>query len=115
MPELVNWRDGKFSGEPYVIDINVDQIQVHKVFPSYLIVSLDQADHSDSEPDHSNFISSASMTVKGQQFCSVLKRLEITLACEYLDKKRVFGTKATVSEMASFKSKVKKQDPVYDP
>ena len=30
------------------------------------------------------------------------------LACEYLRKKRIFGEKASIDEMASFKSKVKK-------
>ena len=37
------------------------------------------------------------------------------LACEFLDKKRVFGDKASIDEMSSFKSKVKKQDVQYDP
>ena len=45
----------------------------------------------------------------------MLKKRENILACEYLDKQVVFGNKATFNEMASFKSKVKKKDPVYDP
>ena len=33
------------------------------------------------------------------------------LAVEYLDKKNVFGSKASIKEMQKFKSKVKKQQP----
>lgn len=44
----------------------------------------------------------------------IAQRKEV-LAVEYLDKKNVFGKKASVDEMSSFKSKVKKQDPIYDP
>lgn len=33
------------------------------------------------------------------------------LAVEFLDRKNVFGSKATIDEMSKFKSKVKKQTP----
>ena len=44
----------------------------------------------------------------------IAKRKEI-LAVEFLDKKKVFGEKASLDEMSSFKSKVVKQDVMYDP
>lgn len=37
------------------------------------------------------------------------------MAVEYLDHKNVFGRSASIEEMQKFKSKVKKQTPVYDP
>lgn len=37
------------------------------------------------------------------------------LAVEWLDKKKTFGDKASLDEMSSFKSRVKKQKVVYDP
>ena len=50
-----------------------------------------------------------------KNLCKSLKKKSEMLACEYLDKKRVFGDKASIEEMSSFKSKVKKQDVQYDP
>ena len=49
------------------------------------------------------------------QLCKALKKRSEILACEYLDKKKMFGDKASIDEMSSFKSKVKKQEVVYDP
>jgi len=37
------------------------------------------------------------------------------LAVEWLDKKKVFGDKASIEEMSAFKSRVKRQEIVYDP
>ena len=37
------------------------------------------------------------------------------LAVEWLDKKKLFGDKASLDEMSSFKTRVKKQEIVYDP
>ena len=37
------------------------------------------------------------------------------LAIEWLGKKKAFGDKAGIEEMSSFKSRVKKQEVVYDP
>ena len=50
-----------------------------------------------------------------KRVAKVLSKRKEVLAIEYLDKKRVFGEKASLREMSSFKSKVKKQTPVYDP
>ena len=50
-----------------------------------------------------------------KRVAKVLSKRNEVLAIEYLDKKRVFGEKASLREMSSFKSKVKKQTPVYDP
>ena len=50
-----------------------------------------------------------------REICKALKKKPEMLACEYLDKKRVFGDKASIDEMSSFKSKVKKQNVEYDP
>ena len=111
---LKRWRDGKFSDTPYVIDIDIDKLVIHKTYQSYMIIDIGGDDGMEAQL-RPNSVSSASMTIKGQQFCSALKKSEVVLACEYLDKQKVFGNKATVNEMASFKSKVKKQDPVYDP
>ena len=44
-----------------------------------------------------------------------LKQRKEVLAVEWLDKKKVFGDKASIDEMSSFKSKVKKQEVVWDP
>ena len=44
-----------------------------------------------------------------------LKYNQHVLAVEFLDQKNVFGMKASVEEMAKFKSNVKKQKVVYDP
>ena len=41
----------------------------------------------------------------------LLKELPDILAIEFLDRKNVFGKKATIDEMSRFKSKVKKQTP----
>ena len=48
-----------------------------------------------------------------REICKALKKKPEMLACEYLDKKRVFGDKASIDEMSSFKSKVKKQNIEY--
>ena len=111
---LKRWRDGQFSDTPYVIDVDIDKLIIHKTYQSYMIIDISADDGKEAEP-RANSVQSASKTIKGQQFCSALKKSEVILACEYLDKQKVFGNKASVSEMASFKSKVKKQDPVYDP
>ena len=37
------------------------------------------------------------------------------LAIEWLDKKKLFGDKANLDEMSAFKSRVKKQEVVWDP
>ena len=50
-----------------------------------------------------------------KSLCKALKKKTEVLACEYLDKKKVFGDKAGINEMSSFKSKVKKQEVQYDP
>ena len=50
-----------------------------------------------------------------KNLCKALKKKTEMLACEFLDKKRVFGDKASIDEMSSFKSKVKKQEVQYDP
>ena len=50
-----------------------------------------------------------------KRVAKVLSKRKEVLAIEYLDKKRVFGEKAALREMSGFKSKVKKQTPVYDP
>ena len=47
--------------------------------------------------------------------CKKVTKHPGVLACEYLRKKKIFGEKASIDEMASFKSKVKKQEPQYDP
>ena len=39
---------------------------------------------------------------------SIIKELPDVLAVEFLDRKNVFGSKATIDEMSKFKSKVKK-------
>ena len=44
-----------------------------------------------------------------------LKLRKEVLAVEWLDKKKLFGDKATIDEMSAFKSRVKKQAIVYDP
>ena len=41
----------------------------------------------------------------------LLKELPDVLAVEFLDRKNVFGIKASIDEMSKFKSKVKKQTP----
>ena len=50
-----------------------------------------------------------------KELCKALKKKPELLACEFLDKKKVFGDKASINEMSSFKSKVKKQEVQYDP
>lgn len=44
-----------------------------------------------------------------------LKSLESVLAVEYLDKQLVFGLRASIDEMSTFKSKVRQQKIIYDP
>jgi len=44
-----------------------------------------------------------------------LKLRKEVLAVEWLDKKKLFGDKASIEEMSAFKSRVKKQEIVYDP
>ena len=44
----------------------------------------------------------------------IIKELPDVLAVEFLDRKNVFGSKATIDEMSKFKSKVKKQNPKVD-
>lgn len=44
-----------------------------------------------------------------------LKKLNEVMAIEYLDKKNTFGMRASIDEMSKFRTKMKKQDPVYDP
>ena len=36
------------------------------------------------------------------------------LACEWLQKRRVFGIKADIAEMAKFKSKIRKNEDLVD-
>ena len=52
------------------------------------------------------------MTVKSIEdlvtVANILKTRPEVLAVEYLDRKRIFGDKANISEMSKFKSKVKK-------
>ena len=50
-----------------------------------------------------------------KEVCKALQKRKEILACEYLDRKRVFGDKASLDEMSSFKSRVKQQEPIYDP
>ena len=40
--------------------------------------------------------------------CTALKKKTEMLACEFLEKKKIFGDKASIDEMSSFKSKVRK-------
>eukprot|EP00354_Favella_ehrenbergii_P011555 CAMPEP_0170464664 /NCGR_PEP_ID=MMETSP0123-20130129/9303_1 /TAXON_ID=182087 /ORGANISM="Favella ehrenbergii, Strain Fehren 1" /LENGTH=61 /DNA_ID=CAMNT_0010730377 /DNA_START=518 /DNA_END=703 /DNA_ORIENTATION=- len=44
-----------------------------------------------------------------------LKQQKEVLAVEWLDKKKIFGDKASIEEMSAFKSRVKKQKVEYDP
>ena len=44
-----------------------------------------------------------------------LKKQKEILAVEWLDKKKVFGDKASLDEMSAFKSRVKRQDVKFDP
>ena len=41
----------------------------------------------------------------------ILKEQPEILAVEFLDRKNIFGNKATIEEMSRFKSKVKRQKP----
>ena len=76
--------------------LDVDQIKIQKIFDSYMTVTTGSI-------------------LEMKNLCKALKKKSEMLACEYLDKKRVFGDKASIDEMSSFKSKVKKQDVQYDP
>ena len=49
-----------------------------------------------------------------KELCLFLKKRDDVLGCEYADKKVHFGLKASIDEMANFKSKVKIQDIDYD-
>lgn len=44
-----------------------------------------------------------------------MKQRKEVLAIEWLDKKKLFGDKANLDEMSAFKSRVKKQEVVWDP
>jgi len=50
-----------------------------------------------------------------QKIANNLKFRKEVLAVEWLDKKKVFGDKASLDEMSSFKSRVKRQAVVWDP
>ena len=45
----------------------------------------------------------------------ILSKREEILAVEFSQDKRIFGVKAGISEMSKFKSKIKKQEVVWDP
>ena len=76
--------------------LDVDQIKIQQIFESYMTVTTGSI-------------------LQMREICKALKKKPEMLACEYLDKKRVFGDKASIDEMSSFKSKVKKQTVEYDP
>ena len=67
---------------------DVDKLELHKVYETYLIVKASELDEM-------------------KEVCKALSKRKEILACEYLDKKRVFGDKASLDEMSSFKSRVK--------
>jgi hypothetical protein len=46
-----------------------------------------------------------------RQAAELIKELPDVLAVEFLDRKNLFGSKATIDEMSKFRSKVKKQTP----
>ena len=71
--------------------LEVDQIKVQKIFDSHMSVTVGSINQM-------------------KNLCKALKKKPEMLACEFLDKKRVFGDKASIDEMSSFKSKVKKQE-----
>ena len=50
-----------------------------------------------------------------QKVANNLKQLKEVLAVEWLYKKKLYGDRASIDEMSSFKSKQKKQAVVYDP
>ena len=77
-------------------DLDVDQIKIQKIFEAHLSVTTGSIKEM-------------------KELCKALKKKTELLACEFLDKKRIFGDKASIDEMSSFKSKVKKQDVQYDP
>ena len=77
-------------------NLDVEKLKVQKVFESHLTVTVGNIDEM-------------------KMLCKALKKRPELLACEFLDKKRIFGDKASIDEMSSFKSKVKKQEVQYDP
>ena len=67
---------------------DLDKVELHKVYESYLVVKTAELNEM-------------------KEVCKALQKRKEILACEYLDKKRVFGDKASLDEMSSFKSRVK--------
>ena len=97
--DIVDWlREAQKADAEHELfgDIEIDKIILSNVFSSYIIAKTGQI-------------------TEMKELCKALKKRPDILACEFLDQKRVFGGKATLDEMSAFKSKVKKQDVVYDP
>ena len=85
MDYLLNAQDfeGKLEG------VDLSKIKVKKAFETYISFTVD---------DQKNM----------NKIANNLKKRKEVLAVEWLDKKKVFGDKASIEEMSSFKTKVKK-------
>ena len=75
--------------QTYIV-LDVNQISIYKVYSTYMIV--DAGGHMNAP----------------HELCIALKQRDEILGCEYLDKRIQYGKKASLEEMASFRSKVKK-------
>ena len=89
------------------VDPNIT-LKIHKLYKSYVI--LEMRGNSTQTKLHQRVAKAISTYVPTAD-----KATSPILAVEYLDHKNIFGRQADLKEMQKFKSRVRKQTPVYDP
>ena len=82
--------------ENRLLDVDLREIKLKQASQSHIMIVVDTQNDM-------------------KKIANNLKMRPEILAVEWLDKKKVFGDKASLDEMSSFKSKVKKQPVQYDP
>ena len=98
VPAITEER-GVEGSQSLVSDIKLEALVLQQAFSSYIVVRTDQRGNT-------GYVM--------KELCLFLKKRDDVLGCEYADKQVHFGLKASIDEMANFKSKVKIQDIDYD-
>lgn len=70
---------------------NMSGIRVKKLYPSYVVIEMSSLNELKPAAD-------------------ILSKRQEVLGLEWLQKKRLFGVRADLDEMASFKTKIKRQE-----
>lgn len=70
----------------------VSKVRVKKIYQTYAVFELGEISEL-------------------KKAAEILKYRDEILACEWLQRRRLFGLKADIDEMAKFKSKIRKEEP----